>query len=274
MKIEVDAARWSPVPDLRELIAHKDLFLTLAYRDIRVRYAQTALGLGWAVVQPLATLVVLMLVFGKAIKVDTDGVPYPLFAMSGIAAWTYFAHVMKESGSSIINAQEMVRKIYFPRLVIPLSKAAVGLIDLAVAMMVLVALFLFYRIPISTHGVLAPLAFLTIMIASVSCGIWISALTIRFRDIQHVVPFMIQFGLFVTPVAYPAVVVGRNIPAWALDLYYLNPLVGPLEMLRWSLFDMAMDPSRIWISFVTTAFLAMSSLFFFRSLERHLADLV
>lgn len=274
MKIEVDAARWSPVPDLRELLAHKDLFLTLAYRDIRVRYAQTALGLGWAIAQPLATLVVLMLVFGKAIKVDTGGVPYPLFAMSGIAAWTYFAHVMKESGSSIINAQEMVRKIYFPRLVIPLSKAAVGLIDLAVATVVLAAMFFIYGSPAHASIAFAPLALLTIMVASVSAGIWISALTIRFRDIQHVVPFMIQFGLFITPVAYPAQVVARSVPAWALDLYYLNPLVGPLEVLRWSLFNMPLDPSHAWISFATTALLAVSSLFFFRALERHLADLV
>jgi lipopolysaccharide transport system permease protein len=274
MKIEVDAARWSPVPDLRELAAHKDLFLTLAYRDIRVRYAQTALGLGWAVVQPLATLVVLVLVFGKAVKVDSAGVPYPLFAMCGITAWTYFAHVMKESGSSIINSQEMVRKIYFPRLVIPLSKAAVGVIDLAVATFVLAVMFLAYRMPLGPHAIVAPFAVLVMMVASVSMGIWISALTIRFRDIQHVVPFMIQFGLFITPVAYPASAVSGSLPDWGVDLYYLNPLAGPMETLRWSLFDTPIDHGRAWVSYASTAVIAVTSLLSFRALERHLADLV
>ncbi|MCB0812112.1 MAG: hypothetical protein KDB87_02940, partial [Flavobacteriales bacterium] len=133
MKIVVDAKSWNPVPDLREVFAHRDLFLTLAYRDVRVRYAQTMLGLGWALFQPLATLLIMVLVFGRAVKVDTQGVPYSLFAITGISAWSYFAFVLKESGSSLIGAQEMVRKIYFPRLIIPLSKATVGLIDMGVA---------------------------------------------------------------------------------------------------------------------------------------------
>ena len=141
MKIVVDAKSWNPVPDLREVFAHRDLFLTLAYRDVRVRYAQTMLGLGWALFQPLATLLIMVLVFGRAVKVDTQGVPYSLFAITGISAWSYFAFVLKESGSSLIGAQEMVRKIYFPRLIIPLSKATVGLIDMGVAVVLMLIMF-------------------------------------------------------------------------------------------------------------------------------------
>lgn len=274
MKIVVDAKSWNPVPDLREVFAHRDLFLTLAYRDVRVRYAQTMLGLGWALFQPLATLLIVVLVFGRAVKVDTQGVPYSLFAITGISAWSYFAFVLKESGSSLIGAQEMVRKIYFPRLIIPLSKATVGLIDMGVAVVLMLIVFAVHgRMP-APNALLAIPFLLGIMCAALGVGIWIGALTIRFRDLQHVVPFIVQFGLFATPVAYPAELVTRSLPHWVQVLYFMNPMSGLVEGYRWSLLGGAPPDRLMQVSVVFTGLLLIGGLFYFRSMERYLADLV
>jgi lipopolysaccharide transport system permease protein len=274
MRIEVDAKAWSPFPDFRELLAHRDLFLTLAYRDIRVRYAQTFLGFSWALFQPLATLLIMVLVFGRAVKVETMGVPYPLFAITGISAWAYFAYVLKESGSSIIGAQEVVRKIYFPRMIIPLSKATVGLVDLSVALGVMMVMFAYYGVMPGANALLALVYLLGIMLAALAVGIWISALTIRFRDLQHVVPFLIQFGLFATPVAYPAELVTKALPKWAQVIYFINPMSGLIEGYRWCLLGVGAPGGLCMISIASTVILAVTSLLYFRFVERFIADMV
>lgn len=270
----VDTRRWSPLPDLGELIAYRDLFITLTYRDIRVRYAQTILGLGWALLQPLATLVVLVLVFGRAVQVDTGGAPYPLFAIAGVSAWTYFGFVLKESGSSIIGAQDMVRKIYFPRLIIPLNKAVVGLVDLFVVILVMATMFVIYDIRPSYNALLAIPYLAVIMITALGAGIWVSALTIRFRDLQHVVPFIVQFGLFATPVAYPSELVTRSLPQSLQFMYFLNPMAGLIEGYRWSLLGTGEPNEFIGISVIAGGVLFLTGLLYFRSMERTLADLV
>lgn len=274
MRIEVDAKAWSPFPDLRELVAHRDLFLTLAYRDIRVRYAQTFLGFSWALFQPMATLLIMVLVFGRAVKVDTMGVPYPLFAITGISAWAYFAYVLKESGSSIIGAQEIVRKIYFPRIIIPVSKATVGLVDLTVALMVMLFMFAYYGEMPGPNVLLSLVYLMGIMMAALAVGIWVSALTIRFRDLQHVVPFLIQFGLFATPVAYPTELVTKALPLWVQVIYFMNPMAGLIEGYRWCLLGIGDPGGLCMISVVSTLMLAVTSLLYFRSVERFIADLV
>ena len=274
MRISVDANHWKVLPDLRELFAHRDLFLTLAIRDLKVRYAQTVLGLAWAVVQPLATLIIMTLIFGRAVKVETGGVPYPLFAIVGISAWSYFSFVLKESGGSIIGAQEIVRKIYFPRLIIPLSKAAVGLMDLLVALLMVVVLFLWYRFAPGSHLIYVPVYLLLVIFFALGIGIWISALTIRFRDLQHVVPFMIQFGLFITPVAYPASAITTSLPHWAQVLYFLNPMAGVVEGWRWSVLGIGDPGGLCWLSMISGAVLFVTSFIYFRSMERVVADLV
>lgn len=274
MKIVVDAKAWRSLPNIRELIDHRDLFLTLAYRDIRVRYAQTLLGLLWALVQPLATLIILTLVFGRAVKVDTGNIPYPLFAVTGVSAWTYFSFVLKESGSSIIGAQEVVRKIYFPRLIIPLSKAAVGLMDLVVALVLMAALFVYYGQTPHWGMALALVYLLGIIIASLGVGLWVSALTIRFRDLQHVVPFAIQFGLFVTPVAYPAASVTSTLPYWAQVLYFINPMAGLVEAYRWALLGIGDPGGLCYISFFVTFILFVTGVLYFRRMERTVADMI
>lgn len=274
MRIDVDARRWQWLPDLREMVAYRDLFLVLAYRDLQVRYAQTVLGILWALVQPMATLLVMTLVFGRAVGVDTNGLPYPLFAITGISAWTYFAFVMKESGGSLIASQEMVRKIYFPRLLVPMSKSAVGLTDLFVALLVMVALFIHYGVAPQERILLAALYLVGIVISALGVGIWISALTIRYRDLQHVVPFAIQIGLFITPVAYTARTVTERLPDWMEAVYFLNPMAGLIEGYRWCLIGVGDPGGLCWISFASSLVLLLTSFIYFRSMERVVADLI
>jgi lipopolysaccharide transport system permease protein len=274
MRIEVDARKWRWLPDLTELWTHRDLLATLAMRDIRVRYAQTRLGLLWALVQPLVTLGIMVLVFHRAAKVDTAPVPYVLFAMSGITAWTYFAFVLKESGASLIGAQEMVRKIYFPRLVIPLSKSMVGLMDLLVALLLLGLMFAMHGVMPPGRVLWLPVFLLGILMAGVGVGIWVSALTIRFRDLQHVIPVLVQLGLFITPVAYPAELVTDALPAAGQVAYFLNPMAGLTEGFRWSLLGTGTLGWPCAISVAMSVVLLLTGLVYFRSMERVVADLI
>lgn len=273
-KTVVDADKRKLSLNLRELVDYQDLFLVLAYRDLRVRYSQTFLGLFWAFLQPAATLLIFTVVFGKAVKVETGGVPYPLFAVCGMAAWNYFAFVLNQSGNSVIGAQEMIKKIYFPRLVIPLSKAVVGFVDFAIGLLFIVMLLMVYGIAPGPQLVYLPLFVLLTIISALAVGIWLSALTIRYRDFQHVVPFMVQFGLYATPIAYPAETIVNNLPSWAVAIYYLNPMAGVVEGFRWSV--LGGTPPNIFscISFGITLLIFISALFYFRKVERVMADLV
>jgi lipopolysaccharide transport system permease protein len=270
----VDADKQKLRLNLRELFNYRDLFLILAYRDLRVRYAQTFLGFFWAFLQPAATLLIFTVVFGKAVKVDTGGVPYPLFAITGMAAWTYFAFVLNQSGNSIIGAQEMVKKIYFPRLVIPLSKAVVGFVDFAIVFLFLVVVMLIYSFAPSANIIYLPVFILLTIISALAVGIWLSALTIRYRDFQHVVPFLVQFGLYATPTAYPAETIINNLPDWAVAIYYMNPMAGVVEGFRWSILGGAPPSVYAYISFALTGILFISALFYFRKVERVMADIV
>jgi lipopolysaccharide transport system permease protein len=260
-KIVVDANSSSYKIDLKEL-RH--------YRDLRVRYAQTFLGFLWALLQPLATLLIFILVFGMALKVDTGGIPYPLFAISGISMWTYFGFVLNQSGNSVIGAQEMIKKIYFPRLVIPLSKAVVGFVDFGVALLMLVLLMVVYEFSPSINIIFAPLFILLNIIAALSVGIWLSALTIRYRDFQHVIPFLVQFGMYATPVAYPARLVSDKYQL----IYNLNPMAGVIQGFRWSVFGGDPPDIYFYISMGVILILFVTSLLYFKKVEDVMADIV
>lgn len=273
-KIVVDANSNRFSLNLKELVQYKDLFMILAYRDLRVRYAQTFLGLFWAFIQPAATLVIFTVVFGRAVKVDTGAIPYPVFAICGMTSWTYFSFVLNQSGNSIIGAQEMVKKIYFPRLVIPLSKALVGFVDFAIAFLILAVLLIAYRIPPSSNIIFLPVFILFTILSGLAVGIWLSALTIRYRDFQHVVPFLVQFGLYATPIAYPSETIISNLPTWATVVYYLNPMAGIIEGFRWSILGGALPTQYAWFSFSVMLILFVSSLFYFKKVERVMADIV
>lgn len=269
----ISANHKSIIPDFRELYRYKDLFFTLSWRDFKVRYAQTTIGLLWAVLQPVVTLLILSMVFGRFVGVETP-VPHLLYTVTGMSIWTYFSYVLTNSGNSIITNQGMVKKIYFPRLIIPLSKAMVGLIDFGISIFILVALMIYYGILPSSNLWLAPVFLLIGMIAALGAGIWLSALTVRFRDFQHVVPFIVQIGLYVTPVAYPAEFATQHLPKWAATLYYLNPMAGVIQGFRWSLFGGTPPGDMFWISLVMVVVLFVSSLFYFRKVEDDMADYV
>ena len=269
-KIIVDANQSSFRIDFKELKNYRDLFYILAYRDLRVRYAQTFLGFVWALLQPLATLLIFILVFGIVVKVDTGGIPYPLFAISGISMWAYFGFVLNQSGNSVIGAQEMIKKIYFPRLVIPLSKAVVGFVDFGVALLMLVILMIVYHFTPSINIVFAPLFILLNIIAALAVGIWLSALTIRYRDFQHIIPFLVQVGMYVTPVAYPA----RLVPDKYQLIYNLNPMAGVIQGFRWSVFGGSPPDIYFYISMIVILILFISSLFYFKKVEDVMADIV
>lgn len=270
----VDSSRLSFSINLRELFEYKDLLLILAYRDLRVRYAQTLLGFIWAIIQPAATLLVFTIVFGKAVNVDTNNVPYPVFAICGMTSWTYFSFVLNQSGNSIIGAQEMVKKIYFPRLVIPLSKALVGFVDFIIAFLILIFLLFVYNVFPSSNIIYLPLFIFLTIISGLAVGIWLSALTIRYRDFQHVVPFLVQFGLYATPIAYPTEIIVNNLPTWAVFFYYLNPMAGIVEGFRWSILGGSAPAEFAWVSFGIVLVLFVSSLFYFKRVERIMADIV
>lgn len=269
----IDASQSSIIPDFKELYRYKDLFLTLTWRDFRVRYAQTTIGLLWALLQPIVTLFILSLVFGKFVGVKTE-VPHLLFTMSGMSIWTYFSFVMSNAGNSIIANQGMVKKIYFPRLIIPLSKAAVGLIDLGIALLIMIALMIWYGVAPSINVFFAPLFLFVGMIAALAVGIWLSALTVRFRDFQHIVPFMVQIGLYITPIAYPADFAMQQLPKWAATIYYLNPMAGVVQGFRWSLFGGEAPGWMMYVSFAMIFVIFISGLFYFKKVEDEMADYV
>lgn len=273
-RIVVDANKRGFSINLKELLDYRDLFLIMAYRDLRIRYAQTFLGLVWAFLQPAATLLIFTVVFGKAVKVDTGGIPYPVFAITGMTAWTYFAFVLNQSGNSIIGQQEMVKKIYFPRLVIPLSKAVVGFVDFLIAFAILFVLMIIYSVPPSANIAFLPVFILLTIISALAVGIWLSALTIRYRDFQHVVPFLVQFGLYATPIAYPSETIIDNLPRWGTVLYYLNPMAGVVEGFRWSVLGGAAPNSLAYLSFGVVILLFVTGLIYFKRVERVMADIV
>lgn len=256
--------------DFKELLDYRDLFIILAYRDLRVRYAQTFLGLFWAFLQPAATLLIFILIFGKAINVDTGNVPYPLFALTGMSAWAYFSFVLSQSGQSIIGAQEMVKKIYFPRLIIPLSKSVVAFIDFLITVFFVSLLMLYYDYPVTVNILWFPLFFVINVMAALSVGIWLSALTIRYRDFIHVIPFLVQFGLYATPVGYPA----SLIPDKYQFIYHLNPMAGVVEGFRFSLLGTGQVNEYAMLSFLVIGILFSTGLLYFKKVEKVMADIV
>lgn len=244
--------------------------MVLAYRDLKVRYAQTFLGLSWALIQPLVTLLIFTLIFGRAIKVETEGIPYPVFALAGMGAWAYFSFVMSQSGGSIIAAGEMVKKIYFPRLIIPASKALVAGVDLMVTYLLLILLMFYYQVPISTNWVFLPIFLLINIVASLGVGIWLSALTIRFRDFQHVIPFLVQIGLYASPIAYPDSMITDSYQ-W---LYHINPMAGIASGFRWAFFGTDTLNELDALSFTVSFLLFFSGVYYFKRVENVMADLV
>ncbi|MBS1963141.1 MAG: ABC transporter permease [Bdellovibrionales bacterium] len=266
----IDAEKTDYAEGFRDLFRHRELLFMMAWRDLRVRYAQTVLGLVWAVIQPLATLLVFTLLFGRGIKIDTGSIPYPVFALAGMSVWSYFSYVMSQAGNSIISSGDMIKKTYFPRLVIPLSKAIVGFVDFGVTLLFLVGLLVAYRIAPTINLLWLPFYVAMTVVCGLTVGIWLSALTIRFRDFQHVIPFMVQLGLYATPVAYPASV----IPEKYRFLFALNPMAAAVEGFRWSVLGGEPPSSGSHYAFAGVLVLFVLGIRYFRKIEFSMADLV
>lgn len=272
-KITIESGKKRIRLNLNELLDYKDLFLILAKREYRIRYAQTFLGFFWALIQPLITLLIFIVIFGKGLKIgeSTGEIPYPVFALAGMTAWIYFQYVVSQSGKSIINEQNVIKKIYFPRLIIPLSKAIVGLIDFGITFMLLIIFMIYYNVSISANIVWLPVFILIIIFSSLTVGIWLSALTIRFRDFQHVIPFLVQVGLYATPVAYPSNLVPEK---YQLLYHIINPMVGVVEGFRWCMVGGDAPPNYIYYSFTFVIILFIGALYYFKKVERTMADII
>jgi len=246
----------------------------LALRDFKIRYAQTLLGVMWALIQPAATILILYLVFGRFAQVETGKIHHILFTAVGLLPWTYFSYVMQNSGNSIIAAQAMVKKVYFPRIIIPVSKALVGLIDFGINAIIVVVLMIILQQNISSNVWALPLFIFVGVLVSLGIGIWLSALTIRFRDFQYVVPFMVQLGLYLTPTAYPSEFAVKQLPEWASYVYFLNPMVGIVEGFRWAVLDCQAPQDLSYLSFAVAFFVFISSIYYFKKIDGKIADIV
>ncbi|MCG6962505.1 MAG: ABC transporter permease [Acidobacteria bacterium] len=276
-KTVIEPARGWVSLRLRDLWEYRELLYFLVWRDVKVRYKQTLLGAAWAILQPTLTMVVFTIFFGRLAKIGSEGVPYPIFSYVGLLPWTFFAQGLTQSSNSLVGSSHLITKVYFPRLVIPLATVLAGVVDFALAFLVLLGLMAFYGV-VPTVAVLAlPAFFLLAFAVALGAGTWLSALNVEYRDVRYVVPFLVQIWLFVTPVIYPAkAVVGKlqelGLPGW---LYGLNPMVGVVEGFRWALLGIGTPPGPvIWASVAVTAVALVAGAAYFRRMEKTFADVV
>jgi len=262
---------------LKEFWEYRELLYFLVWRDVKVRYKQTVLGAAWAILQPLMTMVVFTVFFGRMAKIGSDGLPYPIFSYVALLPWTFFAQGLSQSSDSLVGSANLIKKVYFPRLVIPASSVLSGVIDFAVAFVVLIGMMAYYGIWPTAAVVYLPFLLLLAFLTALGVGMWLSALNVEYRDVRYVVPFFVQLWLFVTPVIYPtskvtAKLTELGLPAW---LYGLNPMAGVVEGFRWALLGTASRPGPVIVaSAAVTAVLLVSGAFYFRKMERTFADVV
>jgi lipopolysaccharide transport system permease protein len=256
---------------LHELWEYRELLYFLIWRDIKVRYKQTALGATWAIIQPFFTMVVFSLFFGRLAKVPSDGIPYPIFSFAALVPWTFFANGLTQSSNSLVGSANLITKVYFPRLTIPIASVLSGIVDFVLAFVVLVGMKLYYGMMPSLNVLWLPLFLLLALVASLGVGLWLSALNVEYRDVRYVVPFITQFWLFVTPIAYPSSLLHEP---WR-SLYGLNPMVGVVEGFRWALLRTNTAPGPIIaVSSLAAFVILVSGAFYFRRMEKTFADIV
>ncbi len=261
---------WSAL-NLRDLWKYRELIYFLTWRDIKVRYKQTILGASWAVIQPVVNMVVLTIIFGKLANMSTEGIPRPIFTFTALLPWGLFSKALSDAGRSMLSNRSMITKIYFPRLIIPLSSVMSGVVDFAIQFVVLIGMMIFYRFVPTIHIWTLPLFLLLSLVTALGFGLWLSALNVLYRDVGYILPFLTQIWLLLTPVAYSA----SEIPdKWRL-IYALNPMVGVVEGFRWALLGTASAPGPILIvSSAISLLLLVSGMYYFRRMERTFADMV
>jgi len=254
---------------LREVWAYRELLYFFVWRDIKVRYKQTVLGVAWSVLQPLLTMVLFSFVFGKLAKIPTDGIPYPIFSYAGLLPWQLFSRTISDSATSLVNNQNMVTKIFFPRLILPLSSGLSGLVDFGIALLILFGLMVYYSTIPTWRILLLPFLVILTILTSTAVGLWLSALAVRYRDIKFITPFIVQAWLFITPVAYSSSLIPQK---WQW-LYNLNPMTGVVDGFRWILFGQASNfNNMIFISIGVVVIIWITGLIFFQRMELTFAD--
>ena len=256
----------------RELLRYRELFYFLAWRDILVRYKQTVIGVAWSVIRPLLTMLVFTIVFGRLAKLPSEGVPYPILVFSAMLPWQYFANAMQESSNSLIAESRLISKVYFPRLIVPASSVIVSAVDFLISLALLGLLMLGYGFVPSWTLLFMPFFFLLATLAALGAGFWLSALNVKYRDFRYIVPFLVQFGLYVSPVGFSSSVVPER---WRL-LYSLNPMVGVIDGFRWCVQGTASSlylPGFL-ISAAISVLAFSSGVWFFRRTERFFADFI
>ncbi|HXM48951.1 MAG TPA: ABC transporter permease [Pyrinomonadaceae bacterium] len=261
---------WVPLK-LSELWEYRELLYFLVWRDIKVRYKQTALGASWAIIQPFFTMVVFSLFFGHLAKMPSDGIPYPIFSFAALVPWSFFANGLSQSSNSLVGSSNLITKVYFPRLIIPLASSFSGVVDFLIAFAVLVVMMLYYGLLPTFNVLWLPLLLLLAMVTSLGVGLWLSALNVEYRDVRFIVPFITQFWLFVTPIAYPS----SLLPEPWHTLYGLNPMVGVVEGFRWALLGTKTAPGPIIaVSSAAAIVILITGAFYFRRMEKTFADIV
>jgi lipopolysaccharide transport system permease protein len=262
--------RW-PSIDFRELWEYRELLYFLTWRDIKIRYKQTVLGAAWAIIQPVFMMIVFSLFFGKLAKVPSDGIPYPVFAFCALLPWQLFASAVGDSSNSLVGNQGLITKVYFPRLVIPISAVLSGLVDFAVSLVVLIGLIFWYGIVPGWRIITVPGFILLAMCTALAVGLWLSSLSVQYRDVRYVIGFLVQFWLFATPVAYPSSIVPEQ---WRA-VYALNPMAGVVEGFRWALLGKSSAlGSMLWVSIAVVLLTLLGGLYYFRRMEQQFADVV
>jgi lipopolysaccharide transport system permease protein len=257
---------------LHELWEYRELLYFLTWRDVKVRYKQTVLGAAWAIIQPFMTMVVFSLFFGSLAKIPSDGIPYPIFSYAALVPWTFFANGLSQSSNSLVGSANLIKKVYFPRLVIPISTVVSGVVDFVLAFIVLLGMMLFYGIVPTLNVIWLPFFLLLAFVAVLGVGLWLSAMNVQFRDVRYLVPFLTQFWLFATPIAYPSSLIENKT---LRVVYGLNPMTGVVEGFRWALLDTDTTPGPIIVASSLAALtLLIGGAFYFRRMEKTFADVV
>jgi lipopolysaccharide transport system permease protein len=269
--VEIRPQRGLANLDLGSVWKFRELLYFLVWRDLKVRYKQAAIGAGWAVAQPIFSVLVFTVVFGYFAKIPSDGVPYPVFAFAAMLPWTYFADALRRASTGLVSDSELIRKIYFPRLIIPVAAVLTPLADFAVALLVLIGLAIWYGVVPTWHVLLLPVFLFQSLLLALSFGLWLGPINVRFRDVMHTLPLLVQIWMYASPVVYPLSIVPEK---WRL-IYSLNPMVGVIEGFRWGLFGSERpDFMAMGISASLVVLLFLVGIVYFRKMERSFADVI
>ncbi|MFZ4855377.1 MAG: ABC transporter permease [Desulfuromonadaceae bacterium] len=256
----------------KDIWRYRELFFFLAWRDILVRYKQTAIGIAWSVIRPLATMLVFTIIFGTLAKLPSNGVPYPIMVYAAMLPWQFFANSLTESSNSLIDNANLLTKVYFPRLIVPAGSVIVGLVDFFISLVILFGIMAWYRFVPDIRMLLLPLFLALAFFASFGAGLWLSALNVKYRDFRYVVPFLVQFGLYISPVGFSSSIVPEK---WRL-IYFLNPMVGVIDGFRWAILGDAFPVywPGLALSSSLTLLIFVGGLLYFRNMERSFADVI